>query len=211
MPVRLPAAAALAALALLSSTAHAAAPKPQLLDPKGDSVGGVGTVDIVSALWRTSGETVTTVVKGRKVVTPKPRKLIATLNLAAAPTAQPGLGYEVSANVAGCGNIRFTYWPGTVFGQVLGDGSFWNDCGDPGTTTTPGDTLIPGVQVTLGATSITWTLSFSQIPKPVKVGAKVTDFHAAVDVVEPVSGTISPGAFGVHLDEGSGTGSWILR
>jgi hypothetical protein len=210
---RLPLAAALAAAVATSAAGHAApAPKPQITDPAGDAKVPYASVDVVSALYRTTGETTTRVVKGRKVTTYTPKKLVVTLNLAGAPLTNPGAAYEVGSQVAGCGAMRFTYTPGTVTGQVLGDASVWLDCGEPDPTTGSSGTLLAGTAFTLGPKSITWTVTIKTLPKPVTVGSKLSDFRAAVDVVEPVFGLEGTNLFpGASIDEGLGTGTWTLR
>ncbi len=200
------------AVALCAVPGNAAAPRPQVVDPAGDSIGNQGTADVVSATWRTTGDTTTTRVRGRKVTRYTPRKLVATINLAAAPTASPPLEYETSADVAGCGTVRFTYTPGTVGSQILGDGSLWIDCGDE-TDPTTGDNLllISGLEVQVGAKSLTWSISLKMLPKHVHVGSKVSAFSAAVHVVEPVFGLDGTTDTGTPLDEGVGDVTWVLR
>jgi hypothetical protein len=211
MRTRLPILAAVAAVALSAGAGHAAAPKPQIVDAAGDAVGMQGTTDITSAVWSTTGDTVVTKVRGKKVTTYTPKKLVATLNLAAAPTANPPLAYEVSADVAGCGEVRFTYTPGTAFGSVLGDSSLWLDCGSEPDETGSTLTLIPGIETKLGPKSIAWTVSIKTLPKEVRVGSKWAGFRAAVDVVEPVAGLYGTNLLGTPVDEGVGNGTWVLK
>lgn len=204
-------AAALVVAATATGSNAVAAPKPQIVDAAGDAKVPHPPLDIVSALYKTTGDTVTTIVKKKKVVTYTPRKLVVTLNLSGAPMTNPGVAYEVSSDVAGCGTVRFTYTPSTVFGQVLGDASIWVDCGEPDPTT--GDTLLLMSNATfeLGAKSITWTVNIKSLPKAVKVGAKLSGFRAAVDIVDPVFGLQGTPDTGTPIDEGIGAGSWALK
>jgi hypothetical protein len=211
---RLPLLVAVAAVALSATTGNALSPavvKPQVVDKRGDSVGNQGTADVVSAWWHTTGETTTTKSHGRKVTTYTPKKLVVTLSLAAAPTQSAPFDYETSAQVAGCGTVRFMYTPGTVFGQVLGNGTAWIDCGDETDPTGSNLMLIDNVDVAIGAKSVTWTVSLKSFPKHVRVGSKLSSFAAAVHVVDPVEGADGTTDTGTPLDEGAGTGTWVLR
>ena len=209
MRIRLTLLAAALAVAASAGLADAAAPKPQVVDAKGDSPGGVGTADITSARWSTTGDTTVSKVRGKKVTTYTPRKLVVSVSLAAAPTSNPPFAYEAAAEVAGCGGVRFTYTPGTVFSELLGDSSLWIDCGEPDQT---GSTLllIPGVDTAIKGSTITWTVSIKMLPKPVRVGSRWSEFRAAADVVEPVFGLYGTN-YAKSLDEGTGAGSWVLK
>jgi hypothetical protein len=191
---RLPLAAASFAVALLPAAGHAAAPKPQIVDTVGDAAVPHAPLDIVSALYRTTGG----------------KKLVVTLNLSGAPMTNSGMSYEVRSAVRGCpGTLSFTYTPGTATGQILGDASVWADCGEPDAN---GSTLVllAGTTFELGPKSITWTVTIKTLPK-IRIGAKLSDFRAAVDVVEPATGLYGTNVAGTSLDEGVGTGTWVLR
>lgn len=211
MRTRLVLAAAVAATALAAGSALAAPTrKPQIVDAANDALGGQAGTEIVSVLWTTTGDTTVSRVRGRKVTTYTPRKLVVTLNLAGAPMSQAGFAYETEAEFAGCGTVRFTYTPGTVFGQVLGPASLWYDCGEPDPTT--GDTLVlvPNPKHKIGAKSITWEYAIKAFPKAVKVGAPVTDFSAAVDIVEPVFGLQGTTDTGTPIDGATSDAVWKL-
>jgi hypothetical protein len=202
--------AALTALAVTPALGNAAAPKPQVVDPKGDAVGMQGTTDITSAVWGTTGDTVVTKVRGKKVTTYTPRKLNVTVNLAAPPTASAPFAYEAAAQVAGCGEVRFTYTPGTVFGQVLGESSLWIDCGDVADETGSTLLLIPGVETAIKGNSLTWTVSIKMLPKAVRVGSKWSDFAVAADLIDPVMGLYGTNYL-TSIDEAAGDVVWTLK
>ena len=200
----------LCALALLATPSSAApTKKPQIVDPV-DALGGQAGTEITSVLWTTTGVTETTKVRGKKVTTYSPRKLVVTLNLAGAPMTSAPFAYETAAEVAGCGTVRFTYTPGTVFGQVLGDSSLWYDCGPVDPTT--GDTLVlvAGVSHKISGKSMTWEYPIKAFGKAVKVGAPVSDFTAAVDIVEPVFGLQGTTDTGTPIDGAASDVVWKL-
>jgi hypothetical protein len=209
---------AVAAAGLLASATAAsattyrpnpAAPvKPQLVDAAGDALAGQKNSDILAGRFSTVGEVVTKVVRGKKVTTYTPKKLVATMTLAAPPSTQKGWTYNLTADIAGCGSVNFAYSPGAA---VAGGSAFFFGCGDP--STVPGDST-PSSLITLDpevkGNTITWDLGLKAMPREIKVGSKFSNFGAVVDVNEPVFGIVGPGVFGVHLDSGSGSGVWKL-
>lgn len=188
MRTRLALVPVLAALAFVAAPGEAVNKKPQIVDAATDAVGGQAGTEIVSALWTTTGETVVTKVRGRRVTQYTPKKLVVTLNLAGAPSTSAPFSYETSAEVAGCGTVRFVYTPGTVYSQAQGDTFLWYDCGPGDPVQGPGLTLVTRVPAKVGAKSITWEYAIKAFGKGVKAGAPVTDFRAAVDALEPVFG-----------------------
>lgn len=201
MRIRLATLAALAALAAAAAPGQAAAPKPQIVDPANDAVGGQPSTEIVSALWSTTGDTSVTKVRGKKKVVYTPKRLVVTLNLAGAPGSNP-VGYRTSADIAGCGNVEFTYTAGTPGGSILGDAALWHDCGSDETL------LVTAVSHKVGAKSITWEYPLKALGA--KAGATVTGFLASVDVNEPVFGSDGTHNFDVHIDGASGSGAWRI-
>lgn len=211
MRTRLAVVAAVAAVAVASGSALAAPTnKPQIVDSPTDAIGGQPGTEIVNVLWTTTGETTVRKVRGKKVTTYTPRALVVTMNLAGAPLVQPGFAYETAAEFAGCGTVRFTYTPGTVFSQLLGPASLWYDCGEPDPTTGDTLTLVANPTHKIGAKSITWEYPIKAFPKVVKVGTPVTGFTAAVDVVEPVFGLQGTTDTGTHLDGATSSAVWKL-
>lgn len=183
----------------LATGGHAAAPKPQLTDPKGDAIGAQATTDIVSAAWNATGHV-------RKVA----KHLTVTINLAGAPSKTAPFAYEASAEVAGCGEVRFSYTPGTVFAGLSGDSSLWIDCGPTDPTTGDNLLLLTGIKTSFGPKSITWTVTIKAMPKPAQHGSKWSGFRAAADIVDPVFGLMgTPDA--TSVDEGLGSTAWVLK
>lgn len=203
--------AVLAAVALSAVPGHAApTKKPQIVDPASDALGGQAGTEITSVLWTTSGETVTTKVRGKKVTTYTPRRLVVTMNLAGAPMTSAPFSYETSAEVAGCGTVRFVYTPGTVYSQLVSDKFLWYDCGPGDAISGPGLTLVPGVSTKIGPKSITWEYALKAFGKAVKVGAPVTTFAAAVHVVDPVIGLQGTPDTGTPVDGAASNVVWKL-
>lgn len=202
---------ALAAVALSAVPGHAApTKKPQIVDAATDALGGQAGTEITSVLWTTSGETTTTRYRGKKVTTYTPRRLVVTMNLAGAPMTTAPFSYETSADVAGCGTIRFVYTPGTVYSQIVSDTFLWYDCGPGDSVSGPGLTLVPGVSTKLGPKSITWEYPIKGFGKSVKVGAPVASFTAAVHVVEPVLGLDGTTDTDTPIDGASSDAVWRL-
>jgi hypothetical protein len=187
-------AAAVAATALPGEAVNT---KPQVVDSATDSTGGQAGLEIVSALWTTTGDTVVTKVRGHRVTQYTPLK--------SAP-----FYYETSASVAGCGTLRFTYNPGTVYSAVVSESFLWYDCGPGDDVQGPGLTLLTDVKMTFGAKSITWEYPIKALGKSVKVGAPVTEFSAITDVEEPVLGLYGPKDAAHPIDEGTGDVTWKL-
>lgn len=205
---------ALAAAVLVAATAAPgdAAPtkRPQIVDAPTDSLTSPqGGTEIVSALWTTTGDTTVSKVRGKRVVTYTPRKLVVTLNLAAAPLTNAPFAYETSAEFAGCGEVRFVYAPGTVYSQVVSDTFLWYDCGEYDPATDSSLTLVPGVRRTMGAKSITWEYAIKAFPKSIRAGVAVTGFRAAVDALEPALGLYGTN-LARSLDEGTSDAVWKL-
>jgi hypothetical protein len=166
---RVLAVAALAACAALAAPAGAAAPKPQITDPTGDStVLGAGG-DIVSALFSTAG---TTAKVGKKTVY-TPTKLLITITYAADVASEPYASHAVRFEVPGCGEVYLQHYSGGTFGSA--PDSCVTDAFDPNTSV-KGKTL-------------TFTLPFSTIGKAyMKKGAALTDLKVYTAVADPVLG-----------------------
>lgn len=209
MRIRLVAVAAVAALAAVPVPSNAAAPRAQVVDAATDSLGGQAAAEVVSARWSTTGETTVTRVRGKRKVTYTPKKLVVTLNLAGAPGDAP-FAYEAAAEVAGCGTVRFTYTPGTVYSDIVSDSMLWYDCGEPDGTTGDTLTLITDVSLKKGPKSLTWEYPIKAFPKVIKPGVAFSDFHVLADLTDPVLGLYGPKDAAAPLDEGTGAGVWKL-
>jgi hypothetical protein len=178
MPRR-PALLLVALLALAPATpSHAAAPKPQVTDPKGDAVGMQPGTDLVSVLYSTTGTGT-----GRKYV---PKKLLVTMTMAGDVLTEPGLTYEIQAETAPCGTVTFTAEQGSPYSAVTDvDGwADWGTCTVPDSNGAP--TNVELLTVEASGKTIQWKFSLKLIPKELKVGTAFTDFEARVDPTNPV-------------------------
>lgn len=192
--------ALLPVLAVVTATAGHAAPTtvPQLKDATGDAATGAAQ-DVVSVLYTTTGSGT-----GAAYV---PKKLVVTLTMAADVSQEPVFTYEVEAATDTCGDVAFTYEPGTPYETVTGL-SGWADFGDcPVADDNPTQLLAPTVK----GRTITWTFGISK-GSPLKAGAVFTDFRARVDPSNPAvpfPSSVTGTELGL-VDAGTGTGSWTL-
>lgn len=183
-------------VAALALPGHAAGPAPQIADASGDAAVPQGSVDIVSGTFATSG-----LGKGKDY---RPTKLIVSMTLAEAPNAGPGLTFEIGATTSTCGDVLFTYEPGTPYSAVVGVNGWadWGDCGEA-------VLLMPKVT----GNTITWSFGLKQVPKGLKVGTVFSDFVARVDPSNPVvpfPSNVLPGMSLGLIDAATGDGSWKL-
>jgi len=187
-------------LGALALPGHAAAPAPQIIDAAGDARGAQGSMDIVSGQFTTTGTG-----KGKAY---KPTKFVVTLTLAAPPSSGPGLTYEIGAATSSCGDVVFTYEPGTPYSALAGVNGWadWGDC--PIRDDSPYELLTPKVT----GNTITWSFGMKQLGKGMKVGTVFSKFEARVDPSNPVvpfpSNTTGT-ALGL-IDIGTGAGTWKL-
>ena len=138
-----------------------------------------GGLDILSVGYSTAGKG-----KGKSYV---PSTLIATMTLAAPPFEQPVVGFSVAAVVADCGELTFTYTPGTVGSAVLGPALVFVGCGGTTDPTSDNQLLTPKFEGT--GSTLTWSIGLKALPKEIRAGAELTSLRALVDVVEPVTGS----------------------
>jgi hypothetical protein len=186
----------------LAATAHAAPTKtPQIKDPAGDAVGAQAGMDITSVLFTTAGKG-----SGTSYV---PKSFLVTMTLAGPVEAGPGLTYEVDATTNTCGDLSFTYEPGTPYGQALGPNGWaqWGSCSN-----TAGDGNIELMTVTATGNKIVWEFSIKAIG--IKPGAVFKNFVARVDPSNPVIPYPSHGDVGMTglglIDSATGSGTWTL-
>jgi hypothetical protein len=197
--VRARSALALVPLLALGAAGHvsaAPAKAPQVKDATGDAVTRQAGNDIVSATWTTTGSG-----SGKAY---KPKQLVVSLTLAAPPSSTPTFTYEVEATTSTCGDVAFTYEPGTPYESVTGLNGWadWGDC------LLADDSSIELLTPKVKGSTITW--SFSLKASPVKAGAVLTDFRARVDPSNPVLPFPSSSQTGENglVDSATGTGSW---
>lgn len=197
MRARLAVAIAAAAVLSLTSAGHAA-PAPQVKDPTGDALAAQAASDIVSVTYSTTGKKV-----GRKYVADT---LVIAMKLAAAPHTSGGTYlYYTRAEVSDCGSFETRYSPGASSGS----GSFFLACGSQNNAATGTSTLIQTNPKVTGSV-ITWSMKLRALPREIKVGSQWSALSAYTDVVEPFTGILGPGAFGLPLDSASSTKTWKL-
>ncbi len=181
-------------LGALALPGNAATP-PQIEDASGDQLIPQASFDIVSGLFTTTGQG-----KGKSY---KPTKFVVSLTLAAPPSAGPGVTYEIGASTSTCGDVLFTYEPGTPYSAVVGVNGWadWGDCGDA-------VLLTPKV----AGSTITWSFGMKQIAG-MKVGTVFSGFVARVDPSNPVvpfPSNAIPGTGPGLIDKATGDGTWKL-
>lgn len=179
------------AAVVVAGPAHAAPNRrPQIVDGTNDARGGQAATDIVSVLWTTRGDAETRVVRGKRVTTYVPRRLVVTMTLREKPLGWP-YKYVAAAVVEGCGDVSFEYTPGTVYSDrgLIGPAAFWHDCA-PDSVGTGTRGVIQYVEHRIGPRSITFEVSLRSLPAPIRAGALVTGFEAYVAVCDPVFGEL---------------------
>lgn len=176
---------ALVAAASVVALAAPAQAKPFTYTDGKDMPANAG-LDIVSVTYATEGVTTVTKVRGKKVKSYEPTKLVVKLTLAGAPLEQPGVRYRVSSQVTECGPMTFTYAP-SLSEAALAPTMLTVGCGGaPGVA--GGDTLFLDPKFAIKGSSMTWTLPIKSLPKVARAGAILYAHEASVDVVDPVLG-----------------------
>jgi hypothetical protein len=172
MRTRLLALLPVAAVALATAAYAGPTTTPQVKDPSGDATGGQAGTDITSVLFTTSGKG-----SGKRYV---PKTFTVTLTLAGAPLSGPGLTYEVHANTTTCGDIDFTYEPGTPYEKVTGLNGWaeWGSCSNQA-----GSSSIELLTVEQTGSKVIWEFGFKAIG--LKVGTVFRDMKAFVDPSNP--------------------------
>ncbi len=185
-----------ALVAALAVPGSAATPKPQIVDPKGDSAGGTASLDLVSVRYSTTGTG-----SGRRYV---PTKLVITLMLAAPPTATGAVSYNLVAQSEDCGEVRIHWTPGTATGGLIGDTYATFDGCD---VSADGNYLF--VPAHTSGAKATWAFNLKQLG--LRRGSKLMDFRATVDFNDPATGTTGTDTFGQTEglgDAATGNGVW---
>ena len=197
MRTRMLALAPLAGIALAAAAYAGPTTTPQVKDASGDATGGQAGTDITSVLFTTSGKG-----SGKSYV---PKGFSVTLTLAAAPLGGPGLTYEVHATTGACGEISFTYEPGTPYESATGLNGWadWGTCDNQA-----GDGSVELLTVEVAGNKVIWEFGFKAIA--LKVGTVLSDMKAFVDPSNPVvpfPSNASTGELDV-FDVATGTGTW---
>lgn len=184
MKTSIVAAAALAGLAVVALPAQAVpAPKPQIVDAKGDAVDGQGAHDAVSVLF-------TQTKRGKD-----PKGFTVAMTLAAPPSATPGITYVISADTGNCGTFTINYSPVT---GLMGRDQTTMNCGEPSDVDGSPYTIISGAPSVKGST-VTFTYTRKGLPKELQKGDVLSNLQLRVDYNDPVFGIFGPGAFGVPV------------
>ena len=194
MKIRRAIVAAPLALAALASSSFAAAPKasPQVVDPKGDSAAGQGSLDIVSVEYSTTGSG-----SGKAYL---PKKLVVSLTLAGPPSTTGAVSYNLVADTDGCGLVDIRYSPGTATGSLIGDTyAQFGSCFD---------------YIFLPAKVKGSVVTFEFALKMVKIdrGTVFSDFTASVDPSDPVLAEVTTdgGPADGLGDKATGDGTWTV-
>ena len=189
MRTRLAVLAVVPLLAVLSSTSGAA-PKPQVVDAKGDAAGGQASLDIVSVAYTTTG------IGTGKGYTPK--KLVVTLTLAAPPSS-PGVSYTVSADTDTCGVLESRFAPGNATASLIGDTyATFGSCAE---------SVFHFAKVKGNQVSFEYALKAIDLDR----GTQLFDFRATVNVIDPALGSLGTDANSATdgvLDTATGKGTW---
>ncbi|HVE64398.1 MAG TPA: hypothetical protein VNB94_11435 [Mycobacteriales bacterium] len=191
--------APLAALAALALITPASAGSFSYADPKDQPANG--GFDILSVSYSTLGKGT-----GKRYV---PATLVASMTLSAAPVKQAGVGYIVAAQVEGCGDVTFSYTPGTVASGILGEALLFVGCGGA-TDPTGSDSQILTPKFAITGSTLTWSMALKALPKAVRAGAVLTEMESIVDVVEPAFGTRPIGVGPGLLDTATTEQTWRI-
>lgn len=199
MRIRLLTLVPLAALALATAAHAGPTTVPQVKDAAGDATGGQAGTDITSVLFTTSGKGT-----GRSYV---PKSFSVTLTLAGPPMSGPGLTYEVHATTSKCGDIGFTYEPGTPYERITGLNGWadWGTCDNQA-----GDSNIELLTVQTSGSKVIWEFGFKAIG--LTVGTVFSNMKAFVDPSNPAVPFPADSTVGERdvFDVATGTGSWKL-
>ena len=162
--------AALSSVAV-ATTGHAATP-PQVVDAKGDAIGGVAGTDIQSVLFQVTR-------KGKRAT------MTVTLTLDAAPDRTPGMLYRVFGNQSKCGSFQFSS-AATV--ALTEQNQVYMTCGEADQT--GGNSTIINVTPDTVGNKLVWTVSLREFPDEMQSGV-MTDLGAFVTPADPVTGILN--------------------
>jgi hypothetical protein len=216
---RLVLAPALAALAVLAPSVHAAAPAPQVVDPSGDANAGAnepGTsdtalpagnqayADVVSVLWQTTKKT--TVVKKKKVTTVTGFTVTATLSGPPAPPTGTTVVYRMLGATPACGFFGVAYYTSKGSDPTQPQSAIRDNCNGTDTRLTP--IALP----VIAGNTITWTVPMTAIPKDtkVKLGSKITGLWFEVKEIEDFHVACLPDTGQTPYDKACGLGVGAL-
>jgi hypothetical protein len=155
-----------------SASSHAAV-KPQIVDAKGDAVGGVSGTDIHSVLFQSKR-------KG------KGGSLIITLTLDAPANRTPGVLYRVFGKQNRCGSFQLS---SAATLALIEQNQVYMTCGEPDATTGSPSTIINVTPETVG-NKLIWTVGIRELPDEMQSGT-MSELQAFVTPAEPVFGIIN--------------------
>lgn len=181
MRTRLAVVAGLAAGVLLAPYAGAV-PAPQIVDPKGDAIGGGAAYDILSVTFRTT--------RASKARNAPLKYFVVTIELAGPPDVAPGTGYHVNAFETPCGLLTFlVVWDALEVGPRQ---DAWFDNCESGW---PEDTKRAGLdpKVEIVGNKLSFVVRVGDVPKAARTGT-FGDFIVSTGPADPVIG------LGVHGD-----------
>ena len=174
-----------------ATTGHAAA-KPQVVDAKGDAIGGVAGTDIQSVLFQVKRT-------GKKGI------LTITLTLDSAPDRTPGMLYRVLGDQSRCGGFQFS---SAATAALVEQNQVVMNCGEPDETTGEPITIINVTPETIG-NKLVWTVGLREMPDEMQSGT-MSNLQAFVTMADPVTGIITPTEFvkGAAIDLANGNRSF---
>ena len=195
MSARRALAGAVAALALLATSGHAAAPTPQIVDPKGDALGMQAGTDVESVLFAPTRT-------GSKVT-----GFTVTMTLGAPPVREPGVLYRVYGAHSACGSFQMS--SATTLALVE-QNQVYMTCGTTPSETGDGSfyTIINVSPKTVGNTLV-WTFKRKMFPKEMQAGT-MSELEAFVTLADPVMGILNAADFVPQsaIDHAVGTASF---
>ena len=182
---------ALVALALPSQ----AAPKPQVVDPKGDSLDTQAAHDVVSVLFTQTKKS------------GAPSGFTVAMTLAGPPSAVPGVNYELSMQTRNCGAFTINYTPNALLLAATTGArtQVTMECGAPSEVDGSPYTIID-VPPQVKGNVVTWTFKRKMFPKELAKGDAFSDMAVAVQHNEPVFGIVGPGLFVPEVNYDNATG-----
>ena len=158
-------------------------------DAQGDMPANPG-LDIVSVSYATEGVTTVTKVRGRRVTTYTPQRLVVALKLAGAPVQQAGIRYVVAAQAEECGQFDFSYAPGTPGSKLTGEAQLYLGCGGAPGAVGGSDGQFLDPKFAVKGSTLVWTIALKQLPKSTRAGAMLSNLKSAVEAVEPALGSV---------------------
>ena len=196
------------AFALLTTSAGAAPPAPQVTDTAGDAnfanpngmssgpgrdkatPGSQEYADVISVLWQTTKTT--KVVRKKRVTTVTGFTVTATLTGAPTPPQGTAVVYRMMGRAPNCPQFGVAYYTSPNTDTTIPQSALRENCNHSEFTSDVRLTAIP--QPVINGSTITWTVPLSAIPKDTKVtaGTKLIELWFQVNAVEDFHGQCLP-------------------